>query len=164
MSGVAPFTLLMASAFVLFQGVAHGAGQIPEEVTHVRDPFKKPMIAKVGVKPRSELESFPVEKFKLIGIVTGPKRLRAMLQGPTGTSYFVAEGMAIGMRKGVIRKITTEAVLVRERVVNILGQEENVETELHLPEEGKNLGGNGDKPTRDAGEQKAMPMPGGGGV
>ena len=63
-----------------------------------------------------------------------------MLQGPNGKSYFVAEGMAIGFRKGIIRKITHESVLVREQVLNVLGQEENVDSELRLPDEGKNIG------------------------
>jgi hypothetical protein len=154
------FGLLLAS--LVWTGTVFAAGQVPEEVTRVRDPFKKPTLRAVESKPRSELELYPVEKFKLVAVITGPKKLRAMLQGPDGKSYFVAEGMAIGFRKGVIRKITHDAVLVREQVLNVLGQEENVDSDLKLPEEGKSLGegngisGQGSVPAPAAGSNPAV--------
>jgi Tfp pilus assembly protein PilP len=133
---------LIAIAGAAFSaGSAGAAAVIPEEVTRIRDPFKKPTIKKSVDKPRSDLEMYSVDQFKLVGVVTGPRKLRAMIKGPNEKAYFVAEGMAIGQRKGVISKITTTSLTVRERIVNVLGQEEAVDTQLLLPEEGKGAAG-----------------------
>jgi hypothetical protein len=49
--------------------------EISKEILKQRDPFKKPVIniEKEGV--RSELEIFPLEKFKMLGVMTGEKSL-----------------------------------------------------------------------------------------
>jgi Tfp pilus assembly protein PilP len=92
--------------------------EITKEILKQRDPFKKPVIIieKEGV--RSELENYPLEKFKMLGVMTGGAHLTAMVQAPNGKTYFVMEKMAMGDRKGVIKKITDQEIVVRERVVN----------------------------------------------
>ncbi len=103
-----------------------------DEMLRIRDPFKKPqMIADASV-PRTELEMIPVENFKMVGVITGPDRVRAMLVDPTGKTHFVNERMKIGLRKGVIRKITADSILIQEKIVNVMGQEENVDTVLMI--------------------------------
>jgi len=101
----------------------------------LRDPFKRPDRALVVAAPVSELERFPIEQYKLIGVITGASRLRAILQDPNGKTHFVAERMRIGTRRGVIREIRSDTVVVREKIVNLLGKEEASDSEIRLPEE-----------------------------
>jgi Tfp pilus assembly protein PilP len=115
--------------------VSQAAPVLPEAILKLRDPFKRPPI-KVGAEgPKSELQAFPVEKFKLLGVMTGSDHghMKAMVQGPNGKTYFVQEKMFIGIRNGFIQKITDTAVIVREKIVNVLGQEEAVNSEILLP-------------------------------
>lgn len=115
---------------------AHAAttpSAIPDEVTHLRDPFKKPN-AGPKTAPRSPLELYSVDKFRLLAVMTGPRRLRAMVEAPNGKSYLVWENMHIGLRKGIVRRITPDAIHVREQVVNVLGQEESVDSEIRMSE------------------------------
>ncbi len=109
----------------------------PAEVLQLRDPFKRPFLPVLGSGPKSELERFPIEQFKMIGVVTGPDKVRAMLYGPNGKTYFVAKSMKIGIRSGVINRITPDGVHVRERVINVLGQVESVENVIPLVPEKK---------------------------
>ena len=83
--------------------------------------------------PKSDLEKYATEEFKLLGVSTGPDRLRALIQAPNQKTYFVAEKTKIGIHKGVIKKITPEVVEVREKIINVLGQEETVSAEIRLP-------------------------------
>jgi Tfp pilus assembly protein PilP len=126
-----------ALAVTLFTSVsANAAVDIPRDLLKERDPFKMPPIVR-GEGPKSELESFPAADFKLIGVLSGGKDLRAMIASPNGRTYFVRPGMVMGVRKGKIRKITETAIYVREKIVNVLGDEEDVDTVLNLPNETK---------------------------
>jgi len=69
-----------------------------------------------------------------MGVMSGDHgHMKAMLQAPNGRTYFVQEKMLIGIRSGFIQKITDTAVIVREKIVNALGQEEAVNSEILLP-------------------------------
>lgn len=106
----------------------------------IRDPFRKPEIKSAESQPLSELEVFPLDQFKMTGFVSGPDRPKAMLVGPNGKTYFVAEKMRIGVRKGIVKKITEESIMVREKFVNIFGQEEEADSIIKLSAESSNGG------------------------
>ncbi len=106
--------------------------KIPESFLRIRDPFKRPNLQAELGSPKSELELFATEQFKMVGAISGPDKKRAMLLGPDGKNYLVSENTKIGTRKGVILKITASAVQVREKVINILGEEEPVNIDLVL--------------------------------
>jgi Tfp pilus assembly protein PilP len=103
-----------------------------DEVLKLRDPFKRPDPEIGKGPPRTELEYYNLDAFKMVAVLTGPHKLRAMLMANDGKSFIVQSGEKIGPRNGVIRRITDEAVEVRERIFNILGKEENVDTEIPL--------------------------------
>jgi len=128
--------LLVLSLLSLFfvANLSQGAPALPETMLKQRDPFKRPPI-KMGVEgPKSELQAFPVEQFKLVGVMTGDSgRMKAMLEGPNKKTYFVQEKMFIGIRNGFISRITDTAVIVREKIGIVLGQEEAVNSEILLP-------------------------------
>jgi Tfp pilus assembly protein PilP len=96
-----------------------------------RDPFKEPLISE-ELDIRSDLERYAVTDFKVTGIITGPLRMRAMLVAPDAKTHYVSEKMKIGLRDGVIIRITTKSVIVREKVVNPLGEIELFDTEIGL--------------------------------
>jgi Tfp pilus assembly protein PilP len=98
----------------------------------VRDPFKKPDSVIPKLDPKSELEQFAVDEIKLIGILTGPKQMRAMVRTPDGKSFVITENMKIGQRNGIVKRITPKAVVVQEKIVNVLGEEEYFEAEISM--------------------------------
>ena len=131
---------------VILAGFLAGAGSLanelpPAEYLKLRDPFRRPIGERGRQDVRSELEQGAVSDFKLVGVLTGPVRLRAMVQAPSGKTFFVSKNMKIGQRDGRIRRITVDSIVVREKVVNILGQEESVDSELFLNEKLKTMEG-----------------------
>jgi len=129
------FLSLALLIFVLAVTIA-AASDIPKDLLTQRDPFKMPEIPK-NTATVSELEMYPVEQFKLIGVLEGLNGLSAMVVSPNGKTYFVKKGMVMGTQKGTIRKITDDALIVRERVKNVLGDLESVDTSITLPPESK---------------------------
>jgi len=142
----------LLSLSVLLVSVAGAAAQVPptqnpseskmlpsDELLKLRDPFKRPNVVSAveNAEPRTELEMFAIDQMRLLGVVTGPDKLRAMVLMPDGKTAFVAERMKIGTRKGVVKRITPDAIYVMENVVNALGQEEYVEALIKLPGEPK---------------------------
>jgi Tfp pilus assembly protein PilP len=123
-----PFMLLAAT----FGSRSHAVEAPPPELMQVRDPFKRPDLPKIRQTTQSELEKFATTDYKMLGVLTGPERLRAMVKSPEGKTIFVSENMRMGTRDGIVRKITTDSILVREKIVNVLGQEENIDTELTI--------------------------------
>lgn len=131
-AGAAPGPVAAGAAAKLALVDTSGQG-----LAQLRDPFRRPIFVDPNARPRSELENFPVEQYKMVGVLTGTERLRAMLVGPNGKTYFVAENTKIGVHKGFIKKISPVGLVVREKVLNTLGTEESIDTELRLPSEMK---------------------------
>jgi len=104
-----------------------------ESAARLRDPFKKFIAKQKFTGPKTpELERHNLDEFKLVGIITGPKRSKALLNGPDGKMYIVAINTHIGVRKGIIRKIAPGYISVEERVMNLLGEEEKIESVLEM--------------------------------
>ena len=110
---------------------------IPEELLKLRDPFKRPQKMIAHAQPKSELEMYSVADFKLLGVVTGPEKIKAMILAPNGKTYFVAENQKLGDKKGIIKKITSDKVQVVEKAANLLAVEETVTSEILLPSDSK---------------------------
>lgn len=108
-----------------------------DSLLKLRDPFKKPEVIAEEYVPKTDLEAYATHQFNLIGVMTGPKQIRAILQSPDGKTYFVRKGDRIGLRRGIVEKINPERVLVQEKIVNVLGQAENISTELRMNISGK---------------------------
>lgn len=133
---------LLGIALILSTSAATAApterAPITDELMRMRDPFKRPKAPKKGGdEVVTLLETIPVSAFKMLGVVTGPDRVRAMLADGQGRTHFVAENMRIGTRKGRIIRISPEKVVVRERIPNVLGVIEDIDTVLSLPSDRK---------------------------
>lgn len=103
----------------------------PIDYKKFRDPFKEPPSSEV-TEVKSDLERYAVTDFKVVAVITGPLRMRAMIVSPDSKTHYVSEKMKIGLRDGVIVKITTKTIVVREKVMNPLGEVELFDTEIGM--------------------------------
>lgn len=116
------------------------AGFSIENSINMRDPFSR-YVAKsegeIAGETIPELERHELEQFKLVGIITGPKKNKALLTAPDGKMHVISEQVTIGTRHGVVTKIAPNEVIVHEKVVNLLGQEEGIDTAITFKEKGR---------------------------
>jgi hypothetical protein len=107
-----------------------------ERIFKMRDPFLIPDLVFPSAPPeKPDLERYPVKKYKMIGVLTGPNHLRALIETPDNKTYFVAERMRLGVNQGIIKKIAPTYIRVREKFVNVIGQEESLDIDIKLPPE-----------------------------
>jgi type IV pilus assembly protein PilP len=125
---------------VITQATATVVEQKPQSVFSYnpagkRDPFT-PIIVKDERKAlsgdRPPLERFNLSEFKLTGLVWGGFGYSAMLEGPEGKGYFVHVGTIIGQNKGVVKKITKDAMVVEEKFKTISGETDRKEIVIEL--------------------------------
>lgn len=103
-----------------------------QTLLNIRDPFRKISLSATAKVPRTPLEQFPSDSFKMVGVLTGPERMRAMVQDPDGKTHVVSEKMKIGLRDGVIHRIAGDRIVIREKLTSVLGQIEDVDTPLFM--------------------------------
>lgn len=109
-----------------------------DDAMKMRDPYRMPVLKSQGDGVKiAELERFPIDQFKLVGIIAGTKRNKAMLVGPDNRMHIVGELTRIGTRKGVVKKIKKDQVLVHEKIVNVLGNEETLDVTLEFKDKDK---------------------------
>ena len=110
-----------------------GTMDLDAEALELRDPFRRPFAVSTSPgAPVGALETFSVDEFKMVGSIVGTDRVRAILIDPKGKTHIVSERMKIGLKQGVIREIRASHVKVREKVINAIGREELIETDIKL--------------------------------
>ncbi len=106
-----------------------------------RDPFT-PIVIKEEKKAlsgaKTPLERYPINEFKLSGIVWGGLGYHAMLEGPDGKGYFVREGTVIGPNRGVVKKITQNSMIIEEKFKDPTGEmnKKDIVIQLRKSQEG----------------------------
>lgn len=93
-----------------------------ELIRTLRDPFAPPVTVVLKEAPKTELETIQLKDFRLNGVITGPKKVRAMVTGPGGKTYFVAVGDRLGIRQGRITAIQADLIKVVEYDVDEKGR------------------------------------------
>lgn len=113
----------------------------------MRDPFQPPPIKKFGGEGGSaatpkrngvysnipELGNVPLEEIRIVGVIIGPERrafVRRNDQDPT--NYIVREGDELGGNSAKVRAILPGGIILVEKVTNIYGEEEYLETVIPL--------------------------------
>lgn len=92
-------------------------------IRSIRDPFQLPAILLTKKDtPKTDLEIFPLKDFKLNGVITGPKKTRAMITAPGNKVFFVKVGDRIGVREGHVSQILTDSVKVLEFYIDEHGK------------------------------------------
>ncbi len=91
-------------------------------IASLRDPFQAPLVAIQNERQKTELEAFSLKDLKLNGVITGPKKTRAMVTAPNGKSFFVGSGEPIGQRDGHVASINPDAIRIVEYEMNSSGK------------------------------------------
>lgn len=141
------------SALAIPQTAVAGSGLQMNELLDLRDPFRPKAFQGEAAALRGALENFPSDAFKMVGVVTGPNRARAVLVDPDGHTHFVAVNAKIGIRNGSVVSIQEDKILVREKIANVFGNLEEVETQIPLEDatsRSKGGGGSGSSAGRRA--------------
>jgi len=111
-----------------------------------KDPFKpfvsQPAVSVKAVKRKSAgdllpIQSYDVNKFRLVGIIAGLKENRALVIDPLGKGYVVKVGMSFGSNSGKIVRITASAVDVLEQFRDDNGITRKHTVRLTLSQKGK---------------------------
>ena len=55
-----------------------------------------------------------------------------MLEGPDGKGYFIREGTILGPNRGVVKKITSNMLVIEEKFKNSMGEIERKEITVQL--------------------------------
>jgi len=74
--------------------------------------------------PMTPLQKLDVNDFVLVAVLSTPKGLCALLEDPAMNGFIIKEGMQIGRKAGVIRKILSSSVLIEEQNVEVQGSSE----------------------------------------
>jgi len=72
-------------------------------------------------RPKQALESFPLENLKYVGTLSKGKQSVALMSAPDGQVYQVKIGNYVGQNYGVVTKIASDEVLVKEVVQDLSG-------------------------------------------
>ncbi len=100
-----------------------------------RDPFFSLILMERLQEAKTEklppLQRYPVEQFRVQGIVWERTGYVAMLHAPDGRGYMVRSGSIVGRNKGIVKQITPKAVVVEERL-RLRGELQTKVTTLEL--------------------------------
>jgi Tfp pilus assembly protein PilP len=86
-----------------------------EVIRGLRDPFAPPATVTKKEAPKSELELIDLKDFRLNGVITGPRKVRAMVSTSGGSkTFFLAVGDKLGLRSGRVTAIKSDLIKVVE--------------------------------------------------
>ena len=102
-----------------------------------RDPFRSYEWEYMKRELASAQQSGPLEQYdlaqlQLVGVIWDIGRARALVQDPSGMSYVVAAGARMGKNEGHIMRIDDNLVVVRERYVDLYGNESTKDVEMRI--------------------------------
>ncbi len=104
-----------AASMPIVPSLAAVESMLNEDVIRaLRDPFQVPTILSKKENPKTDLELYALKDFKLSGVITGPKKLRAMVIAPNNKTYFLAIGDHIGVREGKVTAIKADTIKIVE--------------------------------------------------
>ena len=88
--------------------------------TGKRDPFRSFILTVEAERKdaRGPLEQFDLAQLKLVAVIWGSERPRAVVSDPSGRGYIVREGTYMGKNEGRIIGIADNALVVRETYVD----------------------------------------------
>jgi Tfp pilus assembly protein PilP len=115
----------------------------------LRDPFSEPIVkSKVedGVKlgllrdgiftNLPSIEDVEVEEIAIVGILLGKeRRALAMIKDGDGETFVLKEGMKLGKDSAEIKAILPNGLMLAEKITNVYGQIEYLETVLTIADE-----------------------------
>lgn len=119
----------------------------------LRDPFKSPLKQKTSKRltkkggyvekntfvnrARVDYKAIRLNKLRIVGVIVGPNR-RALAKHPSYQSsqsdnvFIIKEGEILGPDKAVLKAILPGGVIFVEKIINVYGQEEYLETVIPI--------------------------------
>jgi len=113
---------------------APGATEAPYEAAGRRDPFRPPRMAAALAGVVSPLQQQELGQLRLVGVIYGSPRARAVLEDDAGLGYIVTVGTPIGPNGGTVHAIERGRVVVREANQDYYGEMQVSEVVLELDE------------------------------
>jgi type IV pilus assembly protein PilP len=118
-------------------GFAADSRDFSYDPTGRRDPFRsyewEHMKRELADSQHSgPLEQYDLSQLELVGVVWDVGRARALVQDPSGMSYVVAAGARMGKNDGLVTRIDDNLVVVRERYVDLYGNESTKDVEMRI--------------------------------
>ncbi|MFA6810941.1 MAG: pilus assembly protein PilP [Desulfoplanes sp.] len=102
------------------------------------EPQKLRPLETVPPRQLGPLEKIDVTQLQVIGILwypQGDKEALGMVQLPDGKGFVLEKGMYLGRRNGIVDNITPEAIIVKERGLDIFGKEKTQDVRIRLHSE-----------------------------
>ena len=104
--------------------------------TGKRDPFRSfvwDRPDKMATVPEAgPLGEFDLSQLEVVAVVWRTGNARALVEDPSGESYIVGAGAAIGKNRGHVISIDDNSVIVKETYVDYLGQETVKDVEMRM--------------------------------
>jgi Tfp pilus assembly protein PilP len=125
-----------AAAPAAAPGFAPASADFTYEPAGRRDPFRsyewEHMKRELAVGDAGPLEHFDLSQLELVGVVWNVGRARGLVQDPSGMSYVVATGARMGKNQGLVTRIDDNLMVVRERYVDLYGNESTKDVEMRI--------------------------------
>lgn len=117
-------------------GVEQVASDYNYDSTGKRDPFRSFIWDRPDrmedVAEAGPLEQFDLSQLEVVAVVWRTGNARALVEDPSGDSYIVGQGAAIGKNQGRVISIDDNTVVVKEIYVDYLGQETTKDIEMRM--------------------------------
>ena len=111
----------------------------------LRDPFRKPMMQKgksqsqvLGKKKTGEYSNLKtigtvkLEELTIVGVLIGKERRAIVKIGQEPNPFILKEGMKLGENNAEIKAIVPGGMILVEKVTNIYGEDEYLETVIPI--------------------------------
>jgi type IV pilus assembly protein PilP len=117
-------------------GVAQIDNGFVYDPTGKRDPFRSFIWDRpdkmTNVAEAGPLGQFDLSQLEVVAVVWRTGNARALVEDPSGESYIVGAGAAIGKNRGHVVSIDDNTVVVKETYVDYLGQETVKDVEMRM--------------------------------
>ena len=118
-------------------GVAQIESGYNYDPTGKRDPFRSFVWDRqdklaAEMADAGPLGQFDLSQLEVVAVVWATGNARALVEDPSGESYIVGEGAAIGKNRGHVISIGDNTVVVKETYVDYLGQETTKDVEMRI--------------------------------
>ena len=104
--------------------------------TGKRDPFRSFVCDRPdkmqAVAEAGPLGQFDLSQLEVVAVVWRTGNARALVEDPSGESYIIGAGAAIGKNRGHVISIDDNTVVVKETYVDYLGQETTKDVEMRM--------------------------------
>jgi Tfp pilus assembly protein PilP len=108
------------------------------EITGTRDPFEPYQILRTDdmykKTPTDVLQNITLGQIALVGVILD-KNPRALVQDASNTGYIIKEGMHVGENSGIVTKISSSGVTIKQHFKDYMGKVNTREVVLTLKKE-----------------------------